>query len=194
MSTATATNTTATNTTPGPVANAAATVPIPAPLARLVITEILRSASPDIPPDIRPTLEAALLANTAAFDRIAQSLSVCVNLASIREIARMRENQERRQVALTLCIQRGAHQPLLTRLFGATRGEVASIRKQLNAPQLTAKKPRSALDAEEENNIYAAWEEIAALYSNEEERWIALSNRLPQHSLATLYALIEIER
>lgn len=154
-------------------------------VARAVVAELL--LKPDaLTQELRAALQAdnADKAMMAALERIV----VWADLSSVWLQAMSREERQWREAALRYCVLRGAHYPLLHRLFKVSRAEVARVREENMVSGQT--RPITIPDAAV-NQVHEAWDQIQHEWRGREaDRWVALAERFPQYPLSSLYQLV----
>lgn len=123
-----------------------------------------------------------------AREGVVDRLKVWIDLSSLTLLQQQREDQAWRQAALEYLVARRAPYSLLHSLFKVTRQDVSRVRLALQA-DLPVTKPK-AIPSAQLNTIYAAWREVCAFHDSEASRWIALSERCPEHGLGSLYTAI----
>lgn len=134
------------------------------------------------------TQEALKLVSSGDSSSNVKALKIWVDTEGLDWLMTNKDTVEHRQTALSYCVSRQAHYPLLKKLFRITRNEATALRKQLNAPNPPVK-PKNITESDL-MGIYAYWRELGKDYELEIDRWVLLALRYPQYPLSCLYTAV----
>ena len=136
-------------------------------------------------------LQVLQLITTEDAGEVTSRASVWLDLSGLPLAAHRRNEAEYRDAALSYCISRQAHFPMLKRLFGTTQKEVRAIRERKCAALPPTKPP--VVSTKEVTAIFEGWKRVCTEYEAEIDRWIALGEVFPSQPLSSLYTMIYIE-
>jgi hypothetical protein len=154
-------------------------------LLNMAAMHMLSTKRHNLPKDVQAML--ALLTTKDAGE-VTSRAAVYLDLSGLPLAAHRRNETEYREAALSYCIVRQAHYPMLKRLFATSYKEVRAIREAKGAVLPPTKPP--VISTKEITEIYAGWTQACKTRETEVERWLEMGMKFTGLSLSSIYTLI----
>jgi Protein of unknown function (DUF2857) len=153
-------------------------------MTHLLRAELTSHGNPfQLPEDVLAVIKSA--AQDDGTLRVADHISVWVNIKPLFVYANHREDKAWFDTALQYCIVRQAHYPLIRQLFDISKPEYTALRK---AQGVTANVVRNkTLPDCETLNLWRAWTRIQATYDRAIDQWVTLAEEYPQYPLSIMH-------
>jgi len=155
-------------------------------LSKAVVSELLMQQDSTLSPDLKEALE---LADPKSMEATLDRMVMWVDISGLMMQALHHQERLWRSAALSYCVRRQAHYPLLVQLFKATRAEVKAVRQDLGLS--TGDTRPKLLPSDDLLRVYAHWKRIDTEYSREADKWVAVAQAFPEYGLNSLYLSIK---